>query len=306
MNAQRKKLVFLSIVSPTASAEARTSLLMESIRDFAGSLSQTEIWCLYPRYEKQLSSTFKKRMYDLKTELIPFDIDSDLLHFFFGGQIKALVQAESMARDQFEILAWLDANTIVLQEPGDFILPENKQLGYRPVHHTLVGSRFDEPLDPFWTQIYRSCNVPQDRIFPMIAHVDGVKIRPYFNAGLLITRPENGLFQAWYDIFTGVYKSSEFEKFYNQDKRYTIFIHQAVLAGVILSNLPAEEMQELPHYYNYPLNLYQEDITDHRPSRLEELKTCRYESFDEDLRALKIQAGDSLRQWINSRCHFDI
>jgi hypothetical protein len=139
----------------------------------------------------------------------------------------------------------------------------------------------------------------------MIAHVDGVKIRPYFNAGLLITRPENGLFRAWYDRFIGVYRTPEFERFYNQDKRYIIFIHQALLAGVILSNLSIDAMEELPLDYNYPLNLYQEDITDHRPSCLEEIITCRYESFDEDLKALKIQAGGSLRQWISSRSPID-
>ena len=138
----------------------------------------------------------------------------------------------------------------------------------------------------------------------MKTHVDGVKVRPYFNAGFLVTRPENGIFQAWYDLFTDVYQSPEFERFYNQDKRYRIFIHQAVLAGVILSRMPAEDIQELPRDYNYPLNLYQEDITDNRPSRLEELKTCRYESFDEDLKSLKIQTGETLRQWINSHCYF--
>ena len=304
MSAQRKGIVFLSVVFPDPAAEARALLLMESIREFAGSLCQEEIWCFYPRIEKQLSPMFEERMHDLKVELLPFDIDSDLLRFFFGGQLKTLALAESKARDQFEILAWLDANTLVLQEPANFVLPGNKQLGYRPVHHTLIGSRFDEPLDPFWTRIYLSCNVSQDRVFSMKTHVDGVTVRPYFNAGFLVTRPENGIFQAWYDLFTDVYQSPEFERFYNQDKRYRIFIHQAVLAGVILSRMPAEDIQELPRDYNYPLNLYQEDITDNRPSRLEELKTCRYESFDEDLKSLKIQTGETLRQWINSHCHF--
>ncbi len=300
-----ERLVFSSVVFPSPSSEASALLLVESIRRFAGVLSPARILCFVPQISKQLSITTQNRLRALQVDLVPFEIDDQARRFFFAAQIVAAALAESVVQDQADILAWLDANTIVLQEPTGFLLPSDKSLGYRPVHHTLVGSRYDEPLDPFWTLVYQCCNVPQDRVFPMTAHVDGVRIRPYFNAGLLIARPERGLLRSWRDTFFRVYKTSEFEEYYRGDERYIIFAHQAILSGVVLSTLPTDQMQELPPTYNYPLHLYEEDVTDDRPTCLEELVTCRHEGFGADLAGLRtLPAEETLRQWIADQVHW--
>lgn len=298
------KLIFTSTVFPNKSSETQALLLAESIRAFARSLAQAPIWFLTPDIEKQLSSTFKEKALALSVSFIPFKIDGEILRFPLAGDVIAAASAESKAHNQADLLAWLGSNTIVLEEPKDFLLPDDKTLGFRPVHHTLIGSRYDEPLDPFWTLIYNCCNVPKTRVFPMTTHVDGTRIRPYFNAGLLVTRPERHLLQAWRDTFLRVYQTPSFQKFYQKDKLYSIFVHQAVLSGVILSTLKADEIQELPPTYNYPLHLHEQDITDHRPSSLEELVTFRHEGFYEDPEWInKIPAKDPLKQWIDARLH---
>jgi hypothetical protein len=294
-----EKLVFSTIIYPTEAAEANTILLAASIRARAGALSQARIWCYSPQYGKEISPATRDRLHQLNVELRPFEIERDVLRFFFTAGVTAASLAESAARGQTEFLAWVDSNTIVLQEPGDFLLQDDKSLGFRPVHHTLVGSRYDGPLDPFWRLVYGCCGVPEDHVFPMTAHVDGVRIRPYFNAGLLIVRPEKGLLQAWYDRFFQVYQSPEFREFYERDGRYPIFAHQAILTGVLLSALAPDEMQELPPTYNYPLHLYEEDVTDRRPARLEELETCRHEGLASALEVIdSIPAEASLKQWL--------
>jgi hypothetical protein len=296
------KLLFTSIVFPSRSSEQNALLLTESIRTFAGSLSQTPIWFFMPEQGRQLSKSVKEKLLALNITLIPFKIDPENLQFPFTAQILATALAESMATDQADIIAWLDANTIVLQEPRELLLPDSKNLGYRPVHHTLVGSRYDEPLDPFWTLIYHHCNVPAHRVFPMKTHVDGTRIRPYFNAGFVITRPKKRLFQTWHDTFFRVYREPAFERFYQQDQRYTVFMHQAVITGVILSTFATDEIQQLPPAYNYPLHLHSQDVTDHRPNWLEELVTFRHEGFynDPEWRE-KMPAKETLKQWIAER-----
>jgi hypothetical protein len=291
------EIVFATIIYPTESSEANATLLAASIRARAGALSQARIWCYSPQYGKEISTATRTRLHQLNVELRPFDIDRGVLRFFFTAGITAASLAEAEAGDQAEFLAWVDSNTIVLQEPGDFLLQDDKSLGFRPVHHTLVGSRYDEPLDPFWRLVYGCCGVPEDHVFPMTAHVDGVRIRPYYNAGLLIVRPEKGLLQAWYDRFFRVYQSPEFQEFYEQDGRYPIFAHQAILTGVLLSALAPDEVQELPPTYNYPLHLYEEDVTDSRPGRLEELVTCRHEGLASALEVIDRVPGEaSLKQ----------
>jgi len=299
---RQEKLVFISTVFPNRSSETQALLLAESIRAFAGSLAQAPIWLLTPDIKKQLSTTFKEKLLTLNISLVPFKIDREILRFPLAGDVFAAALAESRAYNQADLLAWLGSNTLVIQEPKDFLLPEDKALGFRPVHHTLVGSRYDEPLDPFWTLIYHCCNVPETHIFPMMTHVDGTKIRPYFNAGLLVTRPERRLLQAWRDTFFRVYQEPSLLKFYQKDERYGIFVHQAVLSGMILSTLETREIQELPLTYNYPLHLHAQDVTDHRPSSLEELVTFRHEGFYADQEWInKMPAKEHLKQWIAKR-----
>ncbi len=136
----------------------------------------------------------------------------------------------------------------------------------------------------------------------MTTHVDGTRIRPYFNAGLLVTRPEKHLLRVWRDTFFKVYLESSFQEFYRQDERYRVFIHQAVLSGVVLSTLESDEIKELPPKYNYPLHLHAQDVTANRPLCLEELVTFRHEGFYNDPGWIrKMPAKAPLKEWIAER-----
>jgi hypothetical protein len=297
-----QKIVFASLMLPRPSSETNALLLVESIRAFAGSLSQTPIWLFSPDDGQQSSSTLTDRLRALKVPRIPYPIDRNVRTFPFTEKVQAHAVAEARASGHTDLLAWIDANTVVLQDPQAFLLPEDRALGFRPVHHTLIGSRFEDPLDPFWTLIYQHCAVPRDRVFPMRTHVDNTRLRPYFNAGLLITRPETGLIRSWRDTFFQVYQAPAFQAFYQRDARYRIFMHQAVLSGIILATLTPTEMQELPPTYNYPLHLHEEDVTGHRPSGLEDLTTFRHEGFYEDPEwRTKMPAKAPLKQWIADR-----
>lgn len=299
---KHEELVFASTVFPGKSSERTALLLVESIRAFAGSLSQAPIWCFTLNNEKSLSEEANDRLLGLGATVIHFKTEAGTPQFPFIRKALINAQAESLAQGKTDLLVWLDTDTMVVQEPKGFLLRDGKSLGCRPVHHTNIGSRYDDPLDLFWTHIYRYCRVPEDRVFPMTAHVDGTRIRPYFNAGLLVVRPERRLLQIWRDNFLRIYGAAEFQELYKKDERFTVFMHQAVLAGTVLSALRTDEIEELPQTYNYPLHLYGEDVTDHRPSRLEELVTFRHEDFFESPEwKKKIPVGEPLKQWIFER-----
>jgi hypothetical protein len=292
-------LIFTTVVYPNHRSEMNTLLLVESIRDFAGSLSQSPVWCFVPQDEKELSSDFRTRLSKLNARLIPFETDQAVLSFFFAADIQAAAIAESMAVGKTTNLVWLSCNTLVLQEPSSFLLSDEKDLAYRPVHHINVGSAYDKPLDAFWKLIYQCCNTPIERIFPMKTHVDDLTIRPYFNAGILITRPRHKLFKTWRDTFFKCYQEPELAELYKQDQRYVIFVHQAILSGVILESFPEQRLQELPYDYNYPEHLYQEDVSTNRPTLLDELVTLRHEGFyqNPDWKQ-KMPASESLKEWL--------
>jgi len=295
-------VTFASMIYPGKSSETQALLLADSIRTFAGTFSHAPIWYFTPERKQKLSGTVKDRLHTLEVSVTPFRISSEVLRFPFAGYVFAAALAESMACGRADFLAWLAADTIILREPKDFVLQDDKNLGVRPVHHTLVGSRYDEPLDPFWALIYRYCKVPEDRVYPVTTVIDGTRVRPYFNAGLLVTRPRKHLLKAWRDTFLKAYREPSFQEFYRKDERYAIFVHQAVLAGVVLTTFAADQIHELPPEYNYPLHLYTQDRTERCPLRLEELTTFRYEQFFKDSEWMKkIPAKEPLRRWLAER-----
>jgi hypothetical protein len=293
------KLIFCSVIYPGPHAEINSLLLAESIRAFGGELSDSPIYFFTPDCGKQLSQAAQKQLQKLDVQISSFDIDREELDFFFMGQVVGLAQAEKTCAGHAHLLAWLDANTILLREPKEFDLPDGRSFGYRPVHHLLIGSRFDQPLDLFWTQIYHFCHVRIERVFPMRPVVEDILMRPYFNAGILLVRPDRGLLSKWCDTFHELYLEPVFKSFYEQDQRYAIFMHQAILAGVVLTHLEPEEYLELPETYNYPIHLFEQDKTSRRPTTIDKMVTIRHEGFYQDAGwDQKIPTSAGLKEWL--------
>jgi hypothetical protein len=298
----KEQLIFVTVTYPSPGSEKNTLLLVESIRAFAGSLRQAPIWCLIPQYGKQLSPETESRLTALDVTLMPYNIEIEVARFFFAADIRAAQIAESISTGKTDLIVWLGSNTIILKEPQAFVLPVGKALGYRPVHHANIGSVYGTPMDQYWTLVYRYCEVPESRIFAMKTHIDGQELRPYFNAGMIVTRPNNRLFKTWHDIFFSVYQAPELQELYRKDERYLIFIHQALLSGIIMRIFDQNETAQLPGAYNYPIHLHQEDMTESRPALIDELVSVRHEGFYEDPDwTKKIPASDSLKQWLEEQ-----
>ncbi|MFX0034621.1 MAG: flavin reductase family protein [Candidatus Hermodarchaeota archaeon] len=286
-----EKLIFAYI---SDCSDPKDLILAASIRKFGESLSDYPIWVLIPELEENINKELKNLFLSLNVDLIPFATE-DEPKFPFINYVFAAAKAESLAKKKARLLAWLGSNTIIFNEPKHFILDDDKNLGYRPVHHVNIGSFYDEPMDPFWEQVYQKCNISKEQIFPMKTHVDHNKIRPYFNAGCLIVRPEKGLLQSWWNSYRELYNEQCFNDYYNKNYIYAIFIHQAILSGVILSTMERIELYELPFDYNYPLNLYYNCPFVYRAKNVNKLITARYED-PEDLKKVPIQ--DPLKSWL--------
>ncbi len=296
----KEKIIFSYIA---LESQPETIILPESIRSFAGNLSQCRIWMFIPYSKDKLEKDIIEKLSSLDVEIISYTIDIDKSKFSFIDTVSAAAEAEKLAVGKTEFLVWLGTNGIIINEPNQFLLDTNKILGYRPVHHTLIGSIFDEPIDEFWKIVFQKTNIEEDKIFPMQTHVDGKILRPYFNSGFLIVRPERGLLQEWWNKYKVLYKDSDFKKFYEKDKLYVTFVHQAILSGVILSTLENHEMQELPFEYNYPLNLYLETSKEYLPKSINDLVTARYylSKLTEGYEFEKIPFEDPLKSWLEER-----
>ncbi|MCK4897861.1 MAG: hypothetical protein KAS38_03755, partial [Anaerolineales bacterium] len=184
-----EKIIFACIGAP-GKKEIQALNLVRSIRTFAGGLSMSPIWILIPDGLGEFSIEGQAEFSNLNATMISFHIEESILNFPFAAKVFASASAESTAEGRTALLSWMDTDSIVIQEPVELLLQPEKQLGYRPVDHTLIGSTYVEPIDSFWEMIYNDCHVERDRIFPMTASADENVIRPYFNAGMLVVRPE--------------------------------------------------------------------------------------------------------------------
>jgi hypothetical protein len=274
-------------------------LLGESIRTFAGDFSESPIWVLVPKTSNDLTTHFAPK-FDIS--IFPFEIDVQPFDFPFAAKVVASAAAEVRAINRASQLVWMDTGSMVINPPHELLLKEDVKLGCRPVDHLLIGSPFEAPIDDFWADVYLSCGVDLEHIFPMRTSADQIKIRPYINAGMLVVRPEHQLLRFWRDKFLEIYPDRRFLAYYRQDYLYQIFIHQAVLAGCILSHLQQDEIVELPHQVNYPLHMHTQFPANLRPQSINELVSIRYEDFfSHPAWQDQIQVDGPLKEWLEDR-----
>jgi len=296
-----EKLVFTTIITPRSAPDS--FLFIESLRKFGGELADTHILALTPKQVDSFAKEDEERLEALKVERLNFHMDDEAIKFPFAFLVYAAAQAESYLRGITETLAWQLPDTLVINPPTPFCIPQGIKLAYRPVHHTNVGSVYDQPLDEYWALVYKHCHVPEARVFPMETCVGDNVIRPYFNAGMLIVPPELGLLTTWWDRFEALHNHPDFQPFYEKDEHYTIFIHQAVLSAVILVLLDKVEMLELPRTVNYPLNLHHTEMPPKRqPKYLNDLITCRTEGVANLKKNLEgIEVKEPVKGWLDEK-----
>lgn len=228
-------------------------VLAESIRAFGGSLSHAPIWVYVPEAFVPGDTAVVAHFVDLKVEIKRSRAPAESLRFFFAARVFAAAHAEYEATGTASVLVWMAEDTVVLNEPSAFRLAPDIACGYRPVMHNIIGSLYSRPPDPFWQRLYDRMGVPAEALFAMMTPADRQTIRAYFNAGLVVVRPERGVLQAWAEHFRGLYGDPGIVGATEQDVLKKIFLHQMALVGAILGRLSRAEMVELPASYNYPM-----------------------------------------------------
>jgi len=227
--------------------------LAESIREFAGRMRKAPIM-VYVSDNFQIPSEEIMQMFEpLDVKIRRSSTPEDARWFYYSGKVCAAGMAEEEVVGKARILVWLDEDTIILQEPADFLLDSNISLAYRPVMHNRSGTLYDQAPNPFWGRIYEVLEVEDGDLFPMVTPADRQTIKAYFNAGLLVVRPERGILRKWGDDFVRLYHDSVLAGMCREDVEKRIFLHQTALVGAVLNTLKRDELVELSDRYNYPI-----------------------------------------------------
>jgi hypothetical protein len=148
--------------------------------------------------------------------------------------------------------------------------------------HQNIGSLYSEPPDEFWSRVYKNLSIPESALFPMVTPADQKTLRPYFNAGLMIVRPERGVLRRWPQNFKKLYEDPVFAEMCKKDVYKRIFLHQAALVGAILNTLKKEEMFEFSPEYNYPLFFHEKFEATRKFGDITDAITTRYDIYFRD------------------------
>ena len=273
-------------------------MLISSIREFAGKFSNNPIWIMIPKSHQLLDSRLETFFKDHNVIVYDYEIPAGPVQLPFTELIFSAATSEALA-ESLDLLVWLDSNTIILNEPKEFsLIDEKKDLLFAPVHVKLIGSSIEKPIDDFWSLLFKKCLISENNLFTMRTHTDGYYIRPYFNAGCLVTRPKKRIFQLWKKFFLDYGYSTELLEFYKKGELYQIFIHQALLTCSVLSTFNKNRLQQLPFEYNYPIHLYESSVSEFKPKNLNNLITIRYEDV-ENLNLLENELGESFSSWLH-------
>jgi hypothetical protein len=253
--------------------------MVESIRTFAGKYKDATIWVYIPPALREKEAEKVKELLSMGIVVKDINIPDDASWFFLSGKVFAAARAEAESDGKADILVFLNYDTVFLNEPDEFNMPSGKKFGYRPVMHKNVGLLFSEPLDSFWTQIFKIMAVDESTLFPMVTPADGDTIRPYFNAGLLVVRPEEGILRKWVEYYAKLYQDPVLKKMCEQDIRKRIFLHQTALTGAILNHLRRDEIIEFSNKINYPIFFREQFGAKKDFHDITEVVTFRHESY---------------------------
>lgn len=297
------RIIFATYAEDGADAAAALTLA-ESLRSFGGGMRDAALWLYLPEGKPGLAGAVAERAAALGAAVRSSPTPDAAWEFYFAHKVYGAAAAESAAAAAgHALLAWLDPDTVVVREPAAFLLGPDTELACRPVMHQLIGSEFALPADEFWTRAYQAMGVAADRVFPVTTPVDGKTIRAYFNAGMLVARPQRGVLRQWPAQFERLSSDGFFREQCRLDQRKRVFLHQVALAGAVLTSLRQPEIALLDEFYNYPFFFFDQYPAGRRPRSLDDPVTLRHDlrMFQDPEFYRRARDGSAIVRWLERR-----
>lgn len=215
-------------------------LLVESLRTWGGALAQAPVHAVCPRPDEAPDQAGVAALRELGAEYSEAALAHELGEPSNADKISACAFAEREL--DHERLVFVDSDTLLLGEP-DALLGGDWVAAARPVDRRIAGSRGKGKNEPFWQRMYEALGVRSE---PFVkTGVGGLRIRAYWNTGLLAVRRDAGLFGAWENAFRVMLERGIVHR------RFPYFTEQMSWAPVVADL--HDRVLILPSSYNYAL-----------------------------------------------------
>ena len=220
--------------------ESEAVLLVESLRTWGGAWAGSDVYAFAPRRERDPQPETVRRLTDLGATMV----HEHLVERFDEIPTFNKVAASAWAERELghEILVFTDTDSVFLGEPAE-LGGEDWVAAMRPVDRRIAGSRGKGKNEPFWRKMYAELGV-RERPF-VETTVGQMRIRAYWNSGLIAARRSAGLFSSWERALVRLFDAGIVQK------RWPQFMDQLSWAGVTAD--VHDRVRVLSDAYNYPL-----------------------------------------------------
>jgi len=232
---------------------------------------------------------------------VPLSTDRSILQYPLAIKAFAAARVEELVKNDADTLIWFDPGVIVLNSIEALDLLGKYDVAVRPVTlSNTIGIPPDVEPNEYWAPIYGETGVVQGALRTVKTLVDELEIRPYFNCEVFSVNPKTGICAAWAQILERRLRDGSYQERSCTTFLRRLFLHQAVLSGVITSRVNAEKTKPLPVACGYPFNQHDRLPAPKRISALNEAAVVIFDqAWNENPGWLdQIKVEDPLRTWL--------
>jgi hypothetical protein len=273
--------------------ESMTVRSIQSLRLFGGRLADVPVLAMTPRRGPPLSSSTRRRLRELHVEHVRLSGRRSFSWYHYLNKPTALAEAERLA--DTELVAFLDSDTLVLQEPDALLLDAGVDFIASVSDVELGGTTGPgHPNEDGWRRICELVGLVPDDLPWVHTPVDGARIRLYFNSGVMAYRRAQHVGAQQLELLTRV-----FEEGIRLPGPAGRMVEQVVLAPLVLSR--GISWTGLPFSHNSTMI----SLLPYNPAHLREARVLHYhdsmapESWDEFLARIAAEQAQ-VAPWLRS------
>lgn len=287
---------FMTYVS-SGEQERSVKAMIKSIRDNAGAYRDCKVYVVMTQPDDITGKSLAGE------NVVLFRPEADTIFLDYPLALKAFAASyvEQQVKGKVRTLTWLDPGVIILNSPQALDLEGRFDVSVRPV--SLVNNIGLPPgVEPndYWIPVYSANKLDYRTVQTIVTVVDEVKIQPYYNCEIFSVNPVKGICKEWAAQLEGLLRDESFQKNTCTTSQRRLFLHQAVLSGIIASRVKAGRIKALPLTCSYPFNQHDRLAPGKKLSSLNELSAVIFDYAWSSNPAWmdKIRIDEPLRSWL--------
>jgi hypothetical protein len=167
--------------------ETQTIRMIESLRRWGGSFASATIYAVTPRFGPPIAKSTRQAFDKFQVEYIYFQNTHQYSWNKFLNKLLALNTVELLAKTEY--IGWLDSDLIIVDEPSQLIMSDDKSFVACPSDQLNVSTAgTSDPNEYYWREICKCIDISVETLPWVKSQPEQQPIRFYFNSGVFVYR----------------------------------------------------------------------------------------------------------------------